>query len=264
MTEWSASAYNHISTLQQVMAEKEIRRLKLAGGERILDVGCGDGKVTAEIADLVPRGSVLGIDPSHNMIEFATRHFGPAQRANLRFEVADGRRMNYRDEFDIVVSFNTLHWVHEQEDALHCIRAALKPGGRAVLRFVPREARWAIEYVIDEVRTRPRWAGYFTGFRSPFAHFSPEQYRGMAERSGLRVDHIMVEDGSWDFRSPEAFAAFCGATFVEWNRKVPEPERPAFIADVLEQYRAGAGLPPGKENLFKFQQMEVALSRPAG
>ena len=116
MTEWSASAYNHISTLQQVMAEKEIRRLTLAGGERILDVGCGDGKVTAEIADLVPRGSVLGIDPSHNMIEFATRHFGPAQRANLRFEVADGRRMNYRDEFETGLQAEPGQAIWETED----------------------------------------------------------------------------------------------------------------------------------------------------
>src|SRR5215471_6249010 len=123
MTEWSASAYNHISTLQQVMAEKEIRRLTLVGGERILDVGCGDGKVTAEIADLVPRGSVLGVDPSHNMIDFARGHFGTVRTANLRFEVADARRLTYRAEFDLVVSFNALHWVLEQEDALRCIRA---------------------------------------------------------------------------------------------------------------------------------------------
>jgi SAM-dependent methyltransferase len=218
--------------------------------------------VTAEIADLVPRGSVLGIDPSHNMIDFARRHFGTGRRANLRFEVADARRLTYRGEFDLVVSFNALHWVPEQEDALRCIRAALKPGGRALLRFVPREAGWAIEYIIEEVRSHKRWAGFFADFRPPFAHFSPAQYRTLAERSGLLVQDIRVEDGSWDFRSPDAFAAFCGATFVEWIRKVPEPDRPAFIADVLDHYRAAACPRPGEENLFKFQQMEVALTRP--
>jgi SAM-dependent methyltransferase len=198
------------------------------------------------------------------MIDFASRHFGTAQRANLRFELADARRLPYRSEFDLVVSFNALHWVPEQEDALRCIRAALKPGGRALLRLVPSEASWAIEYVIEEVRLRTRWAGFFTGFRPPFAHFTPEQYRGMAERSGLLVHHILVEDGSWDFQSGEAFAAFCGATFVEWTRKVPEPDRPAFIAEVLDHYRAAACPRPGEGNVFKFKQMEVALTRPAG
>jgi SAM-dependent methyltransferase len=263
MTEWSASGYNRISTLQQVMAEKEIRRLTLAGGERILDVGCGDGKVTAEIAGLVPRGSVLGIDPSHNMIDFASRNFATGERPNLGFEVADARRMTYRSEFDLVVSFNALHWVPEQEDALRCIRAALKSGGRALLRLVPGDAGPAIEVIIEEVRLQKRWAGFFTGFRPPFAHFTPAQYRTMAERSGLLVDHILVEDRSWDFLTREEFAAFCRATFVEWTRKVPEADRPAFIADVLDHYRAAACPPPGEENLFKFQQMEVALTRPA-
>ena len=263
MAEWNASDYNRQSSLQEALAREQLSRLTLAGAERVLDVGCGDGKVTAEIAGLVPRGSVLGIDPSHNMIDFACRHFDTAERPNLRFEVADARRLTYRSEFDLVVSFNALHWVPEQEDALRCIRAALKPGGRALLRFVPREAGWAIEYIIEEVRLRKRWAGFFTGFRPPFAHFTPAQYREMAERSGLLVDHILVENGSWDFQSREAFAAFCGATFVEWNRKVPEPDRPAFIADVLDHYSAAACHHPGEENVFKFQQMEVALTRPA-
>jgi trans-aconitate 2-methyltransferase len=86
----------------------------------------------------------------------------------------------------------------------------------------------------------------------------------MAQRSGLLVRHIRVEDGSWVFPSREAFAEFCGATFVEWTGEVPEPERPAFIAEVLDRYRAGACPRSGEENVFKFQQMEVALTRPAG
>jgi trans-aconitate methyltransferase len=259
MTEWNASDYNHISTLQEVMAQKELRRLKLAGTERVLDVGCGDGKVTAELAGMVPRGSVLGVDPSRNMIQFASGRF---HQPNLRFEVGDARRLPYRSEFDLAVSFNALHWVHEQEEALRSIHAALKPGRHALLRFVPREKGWSIEYVIEEVRARPRWAGFFPGFRAPFAHFPPEQYRAMAERSGFTVDRIVIEDGSWDFGSRAAFTAFCNATFVEWTRLLPETDRSAFVADVLDHYGAAACLGAGEENVFKFQQMEVALTKP--
>src|SRR5436190_13777 len=125
MTEWHASDYNRQSTLQQTMAEEQLRQLKLAGDERVLDVGCGDGKITAEIATRVPRGSVLGVDPSHDMIAFASSRFATKDHASLRFEVADARRMPYRNEFDLLVSFNALHWVPEQEAALASIRAAL-------------------------------------------------------------------------------------------------------------------------------------------
>jgi ubiquinone/menaquinone biosynthesis C-methylase UbiE len=258
MTEWNASAYNRISTLQEVLAEQEIGRLKLSGGERVLDVGCGDGKVTAEIAPLVPHGSVLGVDPSHNMIDFAAGHFGAVP--NLRFEVADVRNLPYREEFDLVVSFNALHWVNEQDKALRCIRAALKPGGRALLRFVPKSDQ-ALEYVIEEVRSRPRWASFFTSFRPPFAHFSPDEYRSMAVAAGLTVGGIRVESGAWDFKSRAAFADFCRATFVEWTRLLPESDRLAFITEVLDRYQAVATTKPGEEHVFKFLQMEVALRR---
>ena len=91
MTEWNASDYARQSTLQEAMAEEAISRLTLHGDERILDVGCGDGKVTAQIAARVPRGSVLGVDPSANMIAFAARHHGTAAHPNLRFVVGDAR-----------------------------------------------------------------------------------------------------------------------------------------------------------------------------
>src|SRR5437588_3230886 len=100
MTEWNADDYNRHSSLQQAMAEEQLSLLTLGGAERILDVGCGDGKITAAIAARVPRGSALGVDPSRDMIAFASSHFGPPARANLRFDVADVRRLPCRDEFD--------------------------------------------------------------------------------------------------------------------------------------------------------------------
>ena len=146
MTEWHASDYSRQSGLQQTMAKEQLARLTLDGGEQILDVGCGDGKITAEIAARVPRGSVLGVDPSRDMIAFASSRFSPPAQTNIRFEVADARRLPYRDEFDLVVSFNALHWVPEQGAALGSIRGALKPGGRALLRMVPTAPRKPRDY----------------------------------------------------------------------------------------------------------------------
>jgi len=264
MTEWHASDYHRQSGLQQAMAEEQLARLTLAGGERILDVGCGDGKITAEIAGRVPRGSALGVDPSREMIAFASSRFGPPAQANLRFEVADARRLPYRDEFDLVVSFNALHWVPEQGAALGSIRAALKPGGRALLRFVPSGGRASLEDVIEEVRRRARWSGSFADFRRPYVHFTPEEYRALAERAAFRVDRLHVEDKAWDFETREAFVAFGLATFVEWTQHLPEGEWESFITDVLDRYQSVAADGPQEANTFKFYQMEVELVRGDG
>jgi trans-aconitate methyltransferase len=259
MTEWLASDYNRQSSLQQAMADEQLRLLTLKGSERILDVGCGDGKISAAIAERVPAGSVLGVDPSHDMIAFASSHFAAATHPNLRFEVADARRLPYRGQFDLVVSFNALHWVPEQEAALGSIHAALAPGGQAQLRFVPQGPRKSLEDVIDDVRRLPGWAGYFTDFRTPYVHFSPEDYRALAEKCGFRVDRLNVEDKAWDFKTRDGFAAFARATFVAWTQRLPETQWDAFITDVLDRYQSIAAADPSELNTFKFYQMEVAL-----
>lgn len=260
MTEWHASDYHLRSSLQQAMAAEQLGRLTLIGSERILDVGCGDGRITAEMAARVPGGSVLGIDPSRAMIAFATGHYGPPDHPNLHFEVADVRHLPFRHEFDLVVSFNALHWVPEQKAALASIRRALTPGGRALLRLVPESDRPSLEDVIEQVRQRPCWAAHFPGFVRPFAHFTPHAYHALAEAAGFRVDQLLVEDKAWDFQTREAFLAFCRATFVEWTQHLPQDQWEAFITDVLDRYQALAADNPQEANTFKFCQMTAELT----
>lgn len=259
MTEWNASDYNRESTLQQVMAEEQLRLLTLQGNERILDVGCGDGKITAAIASKVPQGSAVGVDPSQEMIAFASKHFESPTLANLRFEVADARRLPFRNEFDLVVSFNALHWVPEQGEALKSIRTALKPTGRAMLRMVSEGKRKSLEDVIEEVRQLPRWASYFAGYAKPYVHPIPEAYRTLAEQCGFHVVQLNVGDKAWDFKTREGFVAWAEATFFEWTRRLPKGDWLEFITNVLDRYRTVAADGVKDANTFKFYQMEVEL-----
>ena len=96
---WNASAYAANSVVQQSWARELIARLQLRGDEHILDIGCGDGKVTAEIARSVPRGAVVGMDASAEMISFARKTFPSRALANLKFQVTDAREINSSQKF---------------------------------------------------------------------------------------------------------------------------------------------------------------------
>ena len=146
------------------MGEEVLSLLDLKGMKRVLDLGCGNGKVTAEIASRVPHAAVLGIDSSAEMVAFALSQFGPPVRPNLQFEIADARRLPFREEFDLVVSSNALHWIHEQDQALRSIRSAMKSDGLAQLRLVPTGERKSLENVIEETRLSSSWLRYFRGF----------------------------------------------------------------------------------------------------
>jgi len=260
MTEWKASDYARQSTLQETMAAHVLGLLELKGTERVLDVGCGDGKITARIAGRVPRGSVLGIDPSRDMIAFATRQFAGPDHPNLRFEVGDARRLPDRHEFDLVVSFNALLWVREQDEALRSIHSALEPGGRALLRMVALGDRTSLEHALEDVRSESRWSDHFRDFETPFAHVTPDHYRALALANGFSVNVVRVHDETWDFGTRDAFAAFCRATTVAWTARLPEERRDAFIEEVLDRYRSIAAEHPGEANVFKFYQMDADLT----
>ena len=232
MAEWDAAGYASRSGLQRAMADEVLALLDLNGTERVLDIGCGDGKITAEIAARVPRGSVIGVDSSHEMISFAFSHYTTEIQPNLRFEVCDARSLPFGEEFDLVVSFNALHWLPEQDMALHSIRVAMKSGGVAQLRLVPAGERKSLEDVIEETRLSPRWNRYFRNFRDPYLHLTPDQYRTLAERNGVGVRRIHTEAKAWNFETRSVFFAFGAVTFVEWPRFLPEPEKPAFVTDV--------------------------------
>ena len=182
-------------------------------------------------------------------------------RPNLRFEVADARQLPFRDEFDLVVSFNALHWVPEQEQALRSIRSALSSHGTAQLRLVPAGQRKSLENVIEETRLSSRWARYYHRFSDPYLHLTPEQYQALAEKNGFHIDRVHTEAKAWDFESRAAFVAFGSVTFVEWTQFLPEPERLTFVNDVLDRYTSVAADRVGEENTFKFYQMDITLLR---
>src|SRR5262249_39372866 len=154
MTEWDAAGYAHISSLQKAMADEVVALLDLKVSQRILDVGCGEGKITAQILERARDGAVVGVDPSHDMIQFARTHFGGASR--LQFQVADARSLPFQNEFDLVVSFNALHWIPDQGAALKSIHSALKSDGKAQLRLVPAGARQSLGAVVAETRKTAR------------------------------------------------------------------------------------------------------------
>src|SRR4029453_11390928 len=127
--------------------------------------------------------------------------------AGVRFAVGDVLTMDYRGEFDAVVSFNALHWVHDQRAALTRIRDALRDGGWALIQVVCQGDRPSLESVAMQTCASPPWDRYFAGFPPPFVHVDPATYAALAAAAGLRVVDADVTDRTWDFDTPEDFAS---------------------------------------------------------
>jgi trans-aconitate 2-methyltransferase len=261
---WHGADYAHHSGLQAAMADEVLAQLVLRGDEQVLDLGCGDGKISARIAAQLARGAVLGVDASADMVSYAQRQFDADQWPNLRFEVSDARRLGFTARFDLVVSFNALHWVPQAADALSGIRRALKPEGLAHLRLVTRTALTSLEEVAEEVRREPHWADAFTGFSDPYLRLSADDYVALAERLGLKPVSLCTAAKRWDFHTEEAFFGFCNAGFGAWTHRLPEARRRAFVGESMQRYLTVIDGAFGERFVFHFIQTDVVLASTSG
>ncbi|WP_231890357.1 class I SAM-dependent methyltransferase [Methylomonas methanica] len=115
---WNAQDYAQHSHAQQQWAKEMMAVLQLTGNETVLDLGCGDGKVTAEIAQIVDCGTVVGIDNSAAMIALAKRRYPEKQHPNLSFRVMDAGSLSFIKGFDVVFSNAVLHWVKQHQPVI--------------------------------------------------------------------------------------------------------------------------------------------------
>src|SRR5580704_671084 len=117
---WNSELYQSSHSFVWQYGRDLLVLLNAKPGERILDVGCGTGQLTADITQF--GAEVVGIDSSPEMIATAQKNF-----PQVRFEVADATALTYADEFDVVISNAALHWVRDQPAAIASIARALKP-----------------------------------------------------------------------------------------------------------------------------------------
>jgi trans-aconitate methyltransferase len=233
---WNAADYAANSVVQHTWARELIARLKLRGDEHILDVGCGDGKVTAEIARAVSRGGVTGVDASAEMIAFAQKAFPAQQHPNLEFHVMDARRLKSTRRFDIVFSNAALHWVDDHEAILCGIAAVLQPGGRLVISCGGKGNAHDVFVALRPEMRMKRWRQFFRRMPKPYFFYSPADYEKWLPRSGFKALNVRLRPKDATYAGREGFAAWLRTTWLPYVQRVPENMREEFIAAVANRY----------------------------
>ena len=219
-----AIAYREASAHQRRWGTDLIERCRLQGSERILDLGCGDGRLTAELARRVPAGRVVGIDSSPTLLD-ATRD---STAPNLEFRRVAFEAMTFREEFDVAFSNAALHWVHDQHAVLTAILDALVPGGRTCLQLTGIADRARFPDVVRSCMAEAPFATAFAAFRWPWFDVQPDAYRAMLATVGFVDVEVLAGD---------VVVEFAGADEV--RRWLEQPTLVPFLA-VLDPHRRDA------------------------
>jgi trans-aconitate methyltransferase len=235
--------YRAASTHQKEWGAKLIAELKLKGTEEILDLGSGDGALTAQLAALVPHGRIVGIDLSQSMLDVARRH----SLSNLRFELLDISQLAFEGEFDVVFSNATLHWLRDHANVLHRVCHALKPMGVMRFNFAGDGNCSTFIRVVREVMAEADYADFFRGFDWPYYMPKVNDYRAVADRVGFRELKVWGEKADRFFPDAEAMIRWLDQpSLLPFLPRVPPTQREGFRAAVITQMMDETGREDGR------------------
>lgn len=178
--QWSAGSYDTHARFVSDLASGVVDWLAPQQGERILDLGCGDGVLTAELRD---RGvDVVGVDSSADFIV-------AARARGLDARLMDGEALQFGPEFDAVFSNAALHWMPEADKVAAGVAEALKPGGRLVAEF---GGHGNVAAIVTAMRAVGLRRGGDLGLAHPWYFPAPQVYQAVLERHGFTLRRIAL------------------------------------------------------------------------
>lgn len=182
--DWAAADYDRSAGYVSRLGEDVVELLDPRPGERVLDLGCGTGDLTAESS---ARGArVFGVDASPQMVSRASEKY-----PGLCFETGDARDYRGASGFDAVFSNAALHWIPAASQVIRTVHHALRPGGRFVAELGGRGNVRAIERAVEEALTE---RGISTSGRNPWYFPSLAEYASLLEEGGFEVGYALLFD----------------------------------------------------------------------
>lgn len=228
-TPWDAHSYDVSSQPQQAWAIDIVGRLEgIAPDATLLDVGCGTGRVTEQLLELVPQGRVLAFDASPEMVELARARLG--ERAEVWCQ--DVLSLALPEPVDVVVSNAVLHWVTDHERMWRALGAALRPGGRLEIQCGGAGNIARVRDVIDRVVSDAfpelmRW--------SPWEFATPEVTDARLRSAGFTKIRCWLTDRP---TCPDDVGRFVRTSILAAHlERLPEERREEFADAVVANVR---------------------------
>ena len=259
---WNSADYAQHASAQHQWAEELILKLHLQETESILDIGCGDGKMTLSLAEKVPKGNVVGVDSSENMIELAQERLVDSTHQNVSFFLMDATALRFENQFNVVFSNAALHWTKNHKAMLNGVKRSLKEHGRILLQMGGKGNAQDIIDVVHMLIETEKWRQYFNGFSFPYAFYGPEEYEQWLKQVGLKQKRLELIPKDMTQEGREGLAGWIRTTWLPYTQRVPEQLQETFISEIVDSYIQTFPLDEQGKVHVKMVRLEVEATKP--
>ncbi len=258
---WNAEDYANNSLNQFEWAKELVPKLNLKGDEALLDIGCGDGKITAMLASYLPHGKVVGIDSSEEMIALARKSFPNCHNSNLSFLKMDARDLTFREQFDVAFSNASLHWIIDHQTVLHGVHDSLDNHGRLLFQMAGKGNAQDILAVLQELISEEDCEPYFKNFTFPYGFYGTDEYKKWLPEAGLKTERVELIHKDMRLQGKEGLAGWIRTTWLPITERVPASLRDKFIDEIAERYIAAYPLDAEGTAHIKMMRLEVQATK---
>jgi trans-aconitate 2-methyltransferase len=213
--EWDAASYHKVSGPQTAWGRRMLSRLEVNGDERVIDAGCGTGRLTAELMGRLPHGRLVAIDRSWNMLLTARANLRPDFGGRISFVRVELPNLPFREWADLVFSTATFHWVRDHQALFENVWRALRPGGRLFAQCGggPNLAR--AHALADSVMAREPFAGYFSDWAGVWEFADADRAAGRLAHAGFEHVRATLEEAPTTLADEASYREF--VTTVIYN-----------------------------------------------
>jgi trans-aconitate methyltransferase len=223
--EWNAARYAKNARFVADLGQAVFDLLNPKPGERILDLGCGDGALTEKLVAAGAR--VVGVDASADMVN-------AARERGIDARIMDGGSLVFENEFDAVFSNAAMHWMKRDPDAVIAgVRRALKPGGRFASEMGGHGCVAAISVALRATLQERGFAS--VADLIPWYFPTTDEYRPKLERAGFDVEYIALIPRPTHL--PTGMRGWLETFAIPFTKSLPEAERGEFLDQVTEKLR---------------------------
>ncbi len=233
--------YHRHSELQYSIAKELLTTLTFSGSESVLDIGCGEGKITAELSKYLINGRIIGIDNSSSMIAWANKQFPSAYYPSLSFYTMTAEEAVFDTLFDVILCLNTFHWIRGSQKAVERMTALLKPGGSFHLVTYPKESFfWTF---LDQTMKLPRWER-FQQLSAAHTFLSKDELVHLFSKNELILEKAETSEHLAYYASGEELTAYVKG-WLGCYLPLSEHLQELFLKDALAQaFSCSCSTPP--------------------